>query len=168
MCDSNPPTIVKYTDVCPSIKAMTKGYGGITVIKKVNDTYTAYTCCGFSRLETKGISFSMTHMNTLKLMVNANIHDTTWILEVILVNQSIDFISADTQSYFYIYRAFLSSIIEFLLILKAESQLFNNMKCIEINKVDDILWNLFQPFFLQLKMKSNGNSSSITQLKYPM
>ncbi len=55
-------------------------------------------------------------------------------------------IANNTKDYFYIYRAFLSSIIKFISVLRTQCQMFSELKRILFDKVENetLNWNLFE------------------------
>jgi hypothetical protein len=163
-----------YSNECPSFRTLAKGLGGISNKNTSNRRrlLVSYTCSGynsdwFGELNTDqttyGIKFNMVHESINKLVVIAKMkniaamQNTDWQLEFITptnADAGVEWnIFEDTKKYFYIYRAFLSSIIEFISVLRTQSQMFKDLTRIFFMKVEDeTYWNLFENIFRSLNM----------------
>jgi hypothetical protein len=158
-----------YSNECPSFRTIAKGFGGITTGKLTgrlsNRLIVLYTCSGYNsdwycKLHTSptryGIKFNMVRDSINRLEVVATMQDANWKLKVVPSNTDGDDwnIVDDTNDYFYIYRAFLSSIIEFISVLRTQCQIFSELKNIVIDKVENepLNWILFVNIFHSLNM----------------
>ena len=144
--EPNTPQNLAYLKECHSCRNIIKGFGGISQGSSIsNRLLVSYTCSGYNSdwcgLDTSltrfGIKFNMVRDSIKRLVVIAKMQDTSWKLEVVTPTNTDNVvwdIADDTKDYFYIYRAFLSSIFEFISVLRTQSQMFNEFRRIVFKK----------------------------------
>ena len=179
----NTPQNLVYLKECPSCRSIAKGYGGISqgIATKSNRLIVSYTCSGYNsdwdgtlniNSTRYGIKFDMMRDSINRLAVIAIINNKNWDLVVtptITDDMAWD-IGDDTRDYFYVYRAFLSSIIEFISVLRTQSQMFNEYERILFKDKDNgtLNWKLFENIFRSLKMTDYRNKLNERTLVYRM
>jgi len=181
--EPNTPQNLDYTKECHSIRCISKGYGGISTGSSLSkgSKIVSYTCSGYnsnwhgfldSSSTIYGIKFKMVHDSTTKLVVTAKMQDKSWKLVVVSSTNTdsvVRDLAVETRDFFYIYRSFLSSIIEFISVLKTQSLMFNGFELIEFNQEENLplIWNSFKDMLGTLNMTNRGRGDRF-QLVYRM